>query len=112
MLEQATLWNMKRGGAMDWLAVTNEVHAQIADCGEAFIPWSVVEQSSSAISKSPESLQLAKSSGVDLSPMAMLKLLAEKEGHLEFAIDPATDFVHLKKPVVDSPVAQSDALTV
>ncbi len=83
---------------MDWLAVLISIEGQIAKRGEAFIPWSTVENASKSFHEKPEAAALARALGEDSSAMDMLKRLAEKVGNLELAVDRAGDMVYLKKP--------------
>ncbi|MBL0312745.1 MAG: hypothetical protein IPP78_08540 [Holophagaceae bacterium] len=88
---------------MDWMAVTNEVRAQVARSGEALIPWSIIEHAAKTIPNGPISLPVVKNPGEELSPLGWLKLLAEQEGNLDFTIDFSSKLVHLKRPMGASP---------
>lgn len=83
---------------MDWLGVQVSIEGQIARRGEAFIPWSEIEHAVTSLHRKPETAASARALGEDLSPMGMLKRLAEKVGNLELAVDQAGDMVYLKKP--------------
>lgn len=83
---------------MDWLGVQISIEGQIARRGEAFIPWSEIERAVTALYRPREIEALPKTLSEDLSPMGMLKRLAEIEGNLELSVDRTGDMVYLKKP--------------
>ena len=83
---------------MDWLGVQVSIEGQIARRGEAFIPWSEIEDAVTSLHRRYETAALTRALGEDLSAMGMLKHLAEIEGNLEISVDKAGDMVYLKKP--------------
>ncbi len=94
---------------MDWMGVVDHARAQVARSGEALIPWAAIEQTARTLPRGPISLRAGTSASEDLSPMALLKRLAENEGNLEFTIDFSSKLVHLKKPIHDPHLKQWDA---